>query len=38
MAAGLMVLPFLILWGLVLLLPPWHDAGSGGEAEAHGAA
>ena len=24
-AAGLLVLPLLILWGLVRLLPPWHD-------------
>ena len=36
-AAGLMVLPFLILWGLVWLLPPWHD-GAACEAEAGTAA
>ncbi len=37
MATALMVLPFLILWGLVWLLPPWPEAG-GREAEARGAA
>ncbi|HVO11335.1 MAG TPA: NrfD/PsrC family molybdoenzyme membrane anchor subunit [Vicinamibacteria bacterium] len=35
-AVGLLVLPFLILWGLVRLLPPW--AGSGHAAEARTAA
>jgi predicted membrane protein len=25
-AAGLMILPFLILWGLIKLLPPWTEA------------
>ncbi len=29
-AAGLMLLPFLILWGLVRLLPPWLEKGSEG--------
>jgi predicted membrane protein len=27
-AAALMVLPLLILWGLVRLLPPWHGRGA----------
>jgi len=36
-AAGLMLLPFLILWGLVRLLPPWPGSG-GEEAPARGAA
>ncbi len=35
-AVGLMLLPFLILWGLVRLLPPWPERG--GEAPAHTAA
>ena len=29
-AAGLMVLPFLILWALVRLLPPWHETAERG--------
>jgi Ni/Fe-hydrogenase subunit HybB-like protein len=36
MATGLMVLPFLILWALVRLLPPWPA--NGGSAEAQPAA
>jgi Ni/Fe-hydrogenase subunit HybB-like protein len=35
-AAGLMVLPFLILWALVRLLPPWPASGAGAEAELAG--
>ena len=31
-AAGLMVLPLLILWALVRLLPPWHEPAKGAEA------
>jgi Ni/Fe-hydrogenase subunit HybB-like protein len=37
-AAGLMVLPLVILWGLVRLLPPWHDAVPACESEVRGAA
>jgi Ni/Fe-hydrogenase subunit HybB-like protein len=35
-AAGLMVLPFLILWALVRLLPPWPAGGGPAEAEPAG--
>ena len=31
-AIGLMILPFVILWVLVKLLPPWHDEGALAEA------
>ena len=31
-AIGLMILPFVILWILVKLLPPWHDEGALAEA------
>ena len=35
MAIALMVLPFLLLWVLVRLLPPWHEQS---RAEVHPAA
>jgi hypothetical protein len=37
-AIALMILPFLILWVLVKLLPPWPDAASpaSGATPAHG--
>ena len=33
MAIALMVLPFLILWALVRLLPPWHEVSRGAETQ-----
>ena len=36
--AILMVLPFVILWGLVRLLPPWHEGGAGPRRRQHGGA
>ena len=36
MAIALMVLPFLILWALVRLLPPWHEASRGAGGPARG--